>query len=72
LHDRRQARSSTGGGVGRPTAVWDRAGNKDLNDHDELRHDPMIAVLADKLDAPPEGLRATRSAEGTTPPLLAL
>ncbi len=26
-------------------------GYEDLNDHDELRHDPMMAVLAGKLDA---------------------
>ena len=26
-------------------------GYEDLNDHDELRHDPMMAVLADKLEA---------------------
>ena len=26
-------------------------GYEDLNDHDELRHDPLMAVLADKLEA---------------------
>src|SRR3974377_1755909 len=26
-------------------------GYEDINDHDELRHDPMMAVLADKLQA---------------------
>ena len=26
-------------------------GYEDLNDHDELRHDPMMAVLAGKLEA---------------------
>ncbi len=26
-------------------------GYEDLNDHDELRHDPVMAVLADKLEA---------------------
>jgi Transposase DDE domain group 1 len=29
-------------------------GYEDLNDHDELRHDPMMAVLAGKLEAGPE------------------
>ena len=29
-------------------------GYEDLNDHDELRHDPMMAVLAGKLEARPE------------------
>ena len=33
-------------------------GYEDLNDHDELRHDPMLAVLAGKLAARPRGLRA--------------
>jgi hypothetical protein len=26
-------------------------GYEDLNDHDELRHDPMMAVLASKLES---------------------
>jgi hypothetical protein len=30
-------------------------GYEDLNDHDELRHDPMMAVLAGKLEARREG-----------------
>src|ERR1700693_4069883 len=30
-------------------------GYEDLNDHDELRHDPMMAVLAGKLAAPRRG-----------------
>ena len=31
-------------------------GCEDLNDHDQLRHDPLLAVLAGKTDpAPPEG-----------------
>lgn len=30
-------------------------GYEDLNDHDELRHDPMMAVLADKLSARRKG-----------------
>ncbi len=30
-------------------------GYEDLNDHDELRHDPMMAVLAGKLEAGREG-----------------
>ena len=34
-------------------------GYEDLNDHDELRHDPMMAVLAGKLAAA-QGLRAGR------------
>jgi hypothetical protein len=34
-------------------------GYEDLNDHDELRHDPMMAVLAGKLEAPGR-LRAGR------------
>jgi hypothetical protein len=29
-------------------------GYEDLNDHDDLRHDPLMAVLADKLTAPRE------------------
>ena len=33
-------------------------GYEDLNDHDELRHDPMMAVLAGKLEARRDGLRA--------------
>ena len=35
-------------------------GYEDLNDHDELRHDPIMAVLAGKLEARREGLRAGR------------
>ena len=32
--------------------VWGLAlGYEDLNDHDELRHDPVMAVLAGKLAA---------------------
>jgi len=27
-----------------------RLGYEDLNDHDTLRHDPVMAVLADKLE----------------------
>ena len=30
---------------------WIALGYEDLNDHDELRHDPMLAVLAGKLEA---------------------
>ena len=33
-------------------------GYEDLNDHDELRHDPVMAVLAGKLEARRERLRA--------------
>ena len=33
-------------------------GYEDLNDHDELRHDPVMAVLAGKLTARRAGLRA--------------
>ena len=33
-------------------------GYEDLNDHDELRHDPVMAVLAGKLAARRRGLRA--------------
>ena len=33
-------------------------GYEDLNDHDELRHDPVMAVLAGKLAARRAGLRA--------------
>ena len=33
-------------------------GYEDRNDHDELRHDPMMAVLAGKLEARREDLRA--------------
>ena len=33
-------------------------GYEDLNDHDELRHDPLMAVLAGKLEAWRERLRA--------------
>ncbi len=33
-------------------------GYEDLNDHDELRHDPVMAVLAGKLEGAPRGLRA--------------
>ena len=33
-------------------------GYEDLNDHDELRHDPVMAVLAGKLEARRDGLRA--------------
>ena len=33
-------------------------GYEDLNDHDELRHDPAMAVLAGKLEAQALGLRA--------------
>ena len=33
-------------------------GYEDLNDHDELRHDPLMAVLAGKLEARRERLRA--------------
>ena len=35
-------------------------GYEDLNDHDELRHDPVMAVLAGKLEAAARGLRAGR------------
>jgi hypothetical protein len=31
---------------------------RDLNDHDELRHDPVMAVLAGKLEARREEMRA--------------
>jgi hypothetical protein len=39
-----------GGNVGRPAGVI-ALGYEDLNDHDELRHDPLMAVLAGKLEA---------------------
>ena len=41
--------------------VFARAlGYEDLNDHDTLRHDPILAVLGGQIDAPAEGLRAGR------------
>jgi len=33
----------------RAAGLWHRARYEDLNDHDELRHDPLMAVLAGKL-----------------------
>ena len=33
-------------------------GYEDLNDHDQLRHDPVLAVLAGKLDGAAQELRA--------------
>ena len=33
-------------------------GYEDLTDHDELRHDPVLAVLAGKLEAQRSDLRA--------------
>ena len=40
-------------------------GYEDLNDHDELRHDPVMAVLAGKLKARRPGLRARSPAKST-------
>ena len=52
---RRSARSDTGGTHGKGLVgqrVFGIAlGYEDLNDHDELRHDPILAVLAGKLTA---------------------
>ena len=41
-------------------------GYEDLNDHDELRHDPLMAVLACKLEARRQArrLRASRRSTG--------
>jgi hypothetical protein len=36
-------------------------GNEDLNDHDKLRHDPMMAVLAGKLEARREDCAPVRA-----------
>ncbi len=36
------------GDPGRPSGVWPGAGYEDLNDHDELRKDPALQVLAGK------------------------
>ena len=41
-------------------------GYEDLNDHDELRHDPLMAVLAGKLEA---RRRIVRRWPAVTPPL---
>src|SRR5256885_12782180 len=48
-------------------------GYEDLNDHDELRHDPMMAVLAGKLEArrggcAPGAGKSTRNPLGLDPP----
>ena len=43
-------------------------GYEDLNDHDELRHDPVLAVLAGKLAAEAGGLRAPRRQVDVEPP----
>src|ERR1700704_5281405 len=42
-------------------------GYEDLNDHDELRHDPMMAVLAGKLEARRGGCAATPGQTTRTP-----
>lgn len=39
-----------GGRVGGPANVWTGTGYEDLNDHDQLRRDPLLAVLVDKED----------------------
>src|SRR6201998_1746765 len=53
FHDERRAdRVGHGGGGPVGQRVFAIAlGYEDLNDHDELRHDPMMAVLAGKLQA---------------------
>ncbi len=35
----------------RPRVFGLALGDKDLNDHDRLRHDPVMAILAGKLEA---------------------
>ena len=42
-------------------------GYEDLIDHDQLRHDPVLATLAGKLDGPAQGLRAARRQEHAQP-----
>ena len=42
-------------------------GYEDLIDHDELRHDPVLATLAGKLEAQAQGLRAARRQEHAEP-----
>ena len=42
-------------------------GYEDLNDHDQLRHDPVMAVLAGKLDGAARGLRAAGRQEHAEP-----
>src|SRR5438093_1319080 len=42
-------------------------GYEDLNDHDELRHDPMMAVLAGKLAAGRPGRSGWRARGGDAP-----
>ena len=42
-------------------------GYEDLNDHDELRHDPMMAVLAGKLEARRRDDRAPVAASSALP-----
>jgi len=37
--------------VGRATGLRDALGYEDLIDHDQLRHDPVLAALGGKLDA---------------------
>jgi hypothetical protein len=43
-------------------------GYEDLNDHDELRHDPLMAVLAGKLEARRTGSRNVRAICSPTGP----
>ncbi len=42
-------------------------GYEDLNDHDQLRHDPVLATLAGKLAASPQRLRASGGQEHAEP-----
>lgn len=42
-------------------------GYEDLNDHARLRHDPTLAVLADKAECQPQGLRSGRRQVDTQP-----
>ena len=64
----------TGGAAG----VWSGLGYEDLNDHEQLRNDPLLAVLVEKSDPSQEALAgkstlnrlepdsATASAQGVT------
>jgi hypothetical protein len=40
-------------------------GYEDLNDHDELRHDPLMAALAGKLEARRQGCAPVASRRST-------
>src|SRR6266545_4077740 len=45
-------------------------GYEDLNDHETLRHDPLMAVLAGKLEARRTGRRRARSPSISMPPTI--